>query len=170
VTLPTLNLEGFLLVAIADEWAMLGADFGDGFSLAALDGVPEGRRSWSLRIDALPGTGAKLAADFGPPGHVLREGAGGYVLSEKGGRLLLERALTRSAYLWSFFQYSKAAADQPFWIEVEDPETGTRKNYLAAFVDHKISYAVLCAQIYSTGIELIERRVPPGITVEEVRP
>lgn len=158
---PTLNTEGFLITAIAGEWAMLGADFGDGLSVAKLDDLPEGRRSWAMRVDALPGdrTAAKLAADFTPPGFVLGEGAG-YVLAETGGRLIIERALTRAAYLWSFFQFSKARGDQPFWIEMEDPATGTRQNYLASFVAERLSYAVLCAQIYGTGLELIERRVP----------
>jgi len=162
LTLPTLNTEGFLITAIAADWALLTADFGDGFGAAVLDGLPEGLRSWSLRVAALPGDsqGGVLPDDYSPPTFVLTEAGSGYVLAETGGRLIIERAHTRAAYLWTFFQLSKAAGDQPFWIELEDPETGTRQTYLAQFADDRISYEVLCAQVYATGLQLIERRLP----------
>jgi hypothetical protein len=69
---------------------------------------------------------------------------------------------TRAAYLWQFFRARKAAHDEPFFIELEDPETGTRQTYLASFSDQRLSYAVLCAKVYSTGLALRERRVIGG--------
>jgi hypothetical protein len=65
---------------------------------------------------------------------------------------------TRAAYLWQFFRARKQADDEVFWIEVEDPETGTRQNYLASFTDHRLSYEVFCAKVYGTGLQLRERR------------
>jgi hypothetical protein len=66
---------------------------------------------------------------------------------------------TRAAYLWQFYRASKAADDAPFWIEVDDPATGTRRLYLARFTDHKLSYEVLCAKVYGNGLNLAEARV-----------
>ena len=169
--LPTLNTEGFLITAIAGAWTIASADFGDGYGAAALKGLPEGLRSWTMRAAAIPDDrAAKLADDFGGNTYVLRETAIGYVLAENGGRLIIERAFTRAAYLWRFFQTSKAAGDRPFWIEMEDPATGTRQNYLATFAADRLSYEVLCAKVYGTGLELSERRLPPGVARRRVRP
>lgn len=65
---------------------------------------------------------------------------------------------TRAAYLWQFFRARKAADDEPFWIELDDPESGARRTYLASFTDHKLSYEVLCAKVYGNGLTLRERR------------
>jgi hypothetical protein len=161
MTLPTLNTTGFLITEIAGNWSMLSADLGDGFRLAQNFGLPEGRRSWSVKIDVLPGDGAPLADDL-TPGFALLESLAGYVLLEDGvGKIIFDQASTRAAYLWRFFRYSKQRGDQPFWIELEDPETGTRQTYLANFSADKLSYEVLCARVYGTGLELLERRLPP---------
>jgi hypothetical protein len=161
---PTLNTTGFLFTEVAGTWTIASADLGDGFLLSKNLGLAEGRRSWTIRVDVLPGDyqGGLIVNDIQAPGFVLLEAAaGGYVLNEHGGRIILERAATRAAYLWQFFRNSKARGDQPFWIEVEDPETGTRQQYAANFVEDRLSYEILCAQIYGTGLELIERRLPP---------
>lgn len=62
---------------------------------------------------------------------------------------------TRAEYLWQFFLRSKAAGNQPFWFE--DPKDG--KFYLAKFADDTLSYSILCAKIYSTGLQLKQRRI-----------
>jgi hypothetical protein len=163
MTWPTLNTEGFLITEIAGNWSIRTAAFGDGYSAAKLDGLPEGRRTWTMKISALPGdnSAAPIADDFSAPAFVLRETADrvGYVLAENGGRLILDVAYARAGYLWTFFQASKAAGDRPFWIEMENPELGRRELYLAQFDDDKITYEVLCARVYGTGLNLSERRI-----------
>lgn len=76
---------------------------------------------------------------------------------------------TRAAYLWQFYRASKAAGDEPFTVELEDPETGQRRNYLASFTDHRLSYEVLCAQVYGTGLEMRERRVRGAVAGRTAR-
>lgn len=129
----TLNTEGFTFSEIAGEWSVLKANFGAGYFAAASVGAPAGTRSWSMRVEVLP-------EDAGYPVGLIE-------------------SQTRAAYLWNFYQASKSNHDEPFWIEVEDPDTGTRQNFLASFTDHRLSFAVLCAKVYATGLELRERRV-----------
>jgi hypothetical protein len=156
----TLNTTGFLITEIAVEFATIGADFGEGFEAAATVGSPDGTRAWSIRIEVLPADSQSAAIlDDVDPSFLLRE-EGGLLLKEDGGRIMLERESTQAEYLWRAFRASKAADDQPFWIELEDPDDGLRKLFLASFVDKKLSYAVLCAQVYSTGLQLRQRRLP----------
>ena len=150
--MQTLNTTGFLFTEVSGEWSILSADFGDGHEMGALVGDPQGTRAWSIRIDALPHS-IDLEASF-----LLTE-PGDLLLLESGDRILLESDATQASYLWGFFRVSKAANDEPFWIEVDDPDDGTRKKYLASFVDHRLTYTVLCAQLYSTGLRLIQRRL-----------
>jgi hypothetical protein len=63
---------------------------------------------------------------------------------------------TRANYLWEFFLASKIAGNAPFWLQ--DLKDG--KFYLAEFVEDELSYSVLCAELYSTGLQLRQRRVP----------
>lgn len=143
-----LNTEGFLFTEVAGEWAVLTADFGDGYQAAALVGDPQGTRTWSIRIDVLPGQRATLVAEPG----------GEWLMTESGEGVGVE-SQARAQYLWSFFRARKAAGDEPFWIETEDPEDAIRKKYLAGFVDHRLSFQVLCAKVYTTGLMLRQRRV-----------
>jgi hypothetical protein len=133
MTIETLNTDGFLFTEIAVEFNVLKAEFGDGYEVAALVGSSAGTRTWALKIDVLPGEW-----NVGAPAV---EGK------------------MRAAYLWQFFRASKAAEDAPFWIELEDPAASVRRQYLASFTDQRLSYDVLCAKIYATGITLRERRV-----------
>lgn len=158
--METLDTSGFLLTEIAGEWALLTADFGDGYEAAALVGDPTGTRTWTIKIDVLPDSsdqvpGIPNALD---PTFLLTEERG-YMLLETGGRILLESPSTRANYLWRFFRISKAHANQPFWIEIDDPDDGRRKRFLASFADNKLTYTVLCAKLYSTGLQLKQRRV-----------
>jgi hypothetical protein len=105
-------------------------DFGDGYGRAAIIGSPEGLRSWSIKIDVLPDTD-----DY--PVDALEHGI-----------------QSRATYLWEFFRRQKSAGNQPCWVE--DLRDG--KLYLAEFTDHKLSYQVLCGRLYSTGLQLRQRR------------
>ncbi len=156
----TLDTSGFLLTETTGEWAVLSADFGDGYEAAALVGDPQGSRTWSITIQVLPDSIDQVPGipDDLEPGFMMAEG-GDFVLTEDGDRILLERISPRSQYLWRFFRVSKAAGNAPFWIEVDDPDDGQRKLFLASFVDHKLSYGILCAKVYSTGLQLRQRRL-----------
>lgn len=162
--IETLDTTGFLVTENGLEMALLDADFGDGLGVALRSGSVEGLRTWTIRVDVLPGTeqGSTIPNTLGPSFLLTEEG--GYLLLESGGRIILEAPVeshdTRATYLWKFFHLSKAAGNQPFWIEAEDPGDGTRKKFLTSFVDDKLSYTVLCAQVYSTGLQLKQRRLP----------
>lgn len=62
---------------------------------------------------------------------------------------------TRSEYLWNFFVASKRSGDYPFFVE--DPKDD--QFYLASFTDHTLSFDILCAKLYATGLQLRQRRV-----------
>jgi len=62
---------------------------------------------------------------------------------------------TRADYLWQFFIDSKTAGDKPFWIK--DPKDDLF--YLASFTGDALSYEILRSKVYSTGLELEQRRV-----------
>ena len=148
--METLDTNGFLFTETSGEWSVLTAEFGDGYEAGALVGSPEGTRTWAIRIDVLPGSDDS--------GSLISE-AGLTLLTDPSGEDILLEQQTRAQYLWRFFRASKAAGNEPFWIEIEDPEDGIRKNYLASFVDHRLSFQVLCAKVYSTGLQLRQRRV-----------
>jgi len=66
---------------------------------------------------------------------------------------------TRADYLWDFFVEKKLAGDEPFWVfDFKDDVF-----HLASFVDHSLSFEMLCAKIYSTGLQLRQRRLA-GVT------
>jgi len=67
---------------------------------------------------------------------------------------------TRAAYLWDFFLASKNAGDQPFWIL--DPKDGLF--YLASFSAEALSFEILRAKVYATGLELSQRRTFDQVT------
>ena len=159
--METLDTTGFLLTETAGEWSVLSADFGDGFEAAALVGDPTGTRTWTITIEVLPDSTDQVPTipNSLEPAYLLTED-GGHLLLESGGRIVLESAATRANYLWKFFRISKAAGNQPFWIEVDDPDDGQRKRFLASFIDNKLTYTILCAKIYSTGLQLKQRRLP----------
>jgi lysophospholipase L1-like esterase len=141
----TLNTTGFFFTEIAGEWNVLGADYGDGFKVGATVGHPAGTRAWSMKVDVLPGEAVH----------------GGFIPDDVDESLTLTEAgqSTRAEYLWRFFRASKENGNRPFWIEVEDPEDGDRKLFLASFVDNRLSYEMLRAKIYSTGLALEQRRL-----------
>jgi hypothetical protein len=123
-----LQTDGFRFTQTMVSVGLLTADFGAGYGAGALIGSPTGQRAWSITIAALPDS-----TDQAPE------------VDEQ----------TRAAYLWSFFQASKAADDEPFWIR--DPKDGLL--YLACFTDHALSYEVFCTKVFSTGLALRQERV-----------
>jgi len=128
----TLNTTGFLITEIAGDWSVLTADFGAGYGVGALVGAREGTRAFSIRLEVLPDDLNLAPAVEG---------------------------LSRERYLWQFYRTSKEGGDLPFWIELEDPADADRKMFLASFVDHALTYDVLCAKIYGTGLNLRQRRL-----------
>jgi hypothetical protein len=66
---------------------------------------------------------------------------------------------SRALYLWEFFVARKAAGDEPFWLL--DPKDGML--YLSSFTDDALTFEILCAKVYATGLELRQRRVA-GVT------
>lgn len=157
--METLDTTGFTVMETAGEWDVLSADFGDGYEAGALVGDPAGTRTWTMKIDVLPDSTDQVGPieDNLEPEYVLGE-VSDFVLTEPGDRILLEGS-SRAKYLWRFFRISKAANDAPFWIEVDDPDDGARKQFLASFIDNKLTYSVLCAKLYSTGLQLKQRRL-----------
>lgn len=162
--IETLDTAGFLMTETALEMGLLDADFGDGFRSSLLSGSSEGTRTWTIRVDTLPDNNVAPGIPNTLGDSFLLTEEGGYLLLESGGRIVLETTVessdTRATYLWRFFRLSKAAGNQPFWVEHEDPDDGTRKLFLASFAEHKLTYTVLCAKIYSTGLQLKQRRLP----------
>jgi hypothetical protein len=122
--------EGFRIESAGIEFHLLRAPFGDGFDASALVGSPDGLRSWSISIDVLPHLEDYLldAGEFG--------------------------LQTRALYLWEFFCRHKGAGDKSFVIV--DPID--ERKYFARFVDNKLTYQLLTRKLYSTGLELEQRR------------
>lgn len=72
----------------------------------------------------------------------------------------------RAEYLWQFFQARKREGDAVFWLQ--DPKDDLY--YLASFVDDELSFELLCATLFSTGLQLRQGRVkgqPSPVSVLE---
>lgn len=114
------------------------------------------------RTDVAP---AVLTGDYGdgyhPPGAVIGAPSGvrGWtaridVLPDDE-RYLVE-GQTRANYLWAFFVARKMADDEAFWLYDHKDDLF----YPASFVDDALSYSLLCAKLYATGLQFQQRRVP----------
>jgi hypothetical protein len=65
---------------------------------------------------------------------------------------------TRARYLWDFIVRSKAKGNRPF--ELVDPMDVSDATVLyAEFVDNTLTFQMLCSLVYSTGLNLRQRRV-----------
>jgi hypothetical protein len=133
VSYDQLKTDGFLFTQTAVAFALMKADFGDGYGKGALISDPAGLRRWSVKIDVLPDSDE----------HVPKVDA-----------------QTRSEYLWNFFVASKRSGNYPFWLQ--DPKD--EQFYLVEFVDDELSYDLLCVKVYSTGLQLRQRRVTDQAT------
>jgi phage-related protein len=111
------------------EFQVLEAEYGDGYDDSALVGSSEGTRSWKLSYKVLPGSIGNVQ---------------GGVFS----------AQSRADWLWDFFVRHKAAGNKSFIIN--SPRDG--RDYLAKFAEHKLSYEIFMTRLYSTGIQLKQRR------------
>lgn len=115
------------------EFALLEADFGDGYGASALTGSTEGTRSWKL---VWRGVHSKLPM----------------IPSDITGDLL-----DRVNYLWRFYCDQMAAANAPFIIT--DPVD--RQQYLVRFADRNFTQQQFRdALFYSFGVKLKQARVP----------
>jgi hypothetical protein len=123
-----LKTDGFLFTQTGLGLNLLKADFGDGYGEAAVIGTPAGVRSWNVKISVLP----NLTIACNKPIN----------------------SQTRAAYLWSFFCASKQQGDRPFWLF----DYYDQKSYLASFVDDSLSYDMLTGKLFSSGLNLRQRR------------
>lgn len=87
-------------------------------------------REWTVTIEVLP----KLDR---------------YSIQHPGGRE------TRADYIWNFFCRQMDAGSSPFWIR----DQKENRVYLVGFVDLKLTYKVFTRVLYSTGLQLVQRRV-----------
>ncbi len=145
--IETLNTTGFLFTQCEIGYeAILRADFGQGLQDAVTIG--DGLRTWYMKVDVLPD-------------------------SDRYG-LIQDTQLTRAAYLWKFYQTSKANNDAPFWFRKDDAGDEGERDWLVSFAEDKLSFQQLCARIYSTGITLKQRTLrdqeAPGETTPVVNP
>lgn len=62
--------------------------------------------------------------------------------------------LSRADYLWEFWNARKREGNVAFWIQ--DPKDD--KYYLVEFTADELSYELLCSLVYSTGLQLRQRR------------
>jgi hypothetical protein len=123
-------LGSFGLEVEIDFPGTLEADFGDGYERSARTGHPDGLRSWRLVYKVLPGT-LDNAPESGP--------------------LSLQ---SRADYLWDFFIRHKSAGNRPFIVTC--PRDG--QEYLAKFLDRKLTYTLFATKLFSSGLALRQRR------------
>jgi hypothetical protein len=144
--LETLDTTGYIFTDVKVKVSILSADFGEGYEAAATIGG--GLRTWVMKIDVLPDNFTDAV-----PVQGTQE--------------------TRAAYLWNFFLRSKLAGNQPFRFRHADPGQ-QEQEWLACFVDDELSYSILCSRIFSTGLQLRQRRLrsqdSPGVPTDEQNP
>lgn len=142
-----LDTTYFTFTAIRLSVALLTADYGDGYQDAVLVGSNEGIRAWAVQINVLldiPDHG--LIHSFNPEGE------------------------TPYVYLFNFWLRQKAAGNRPFILR--DPNDG--RDYFAEFVDHTLNLEMMTSALFSTGLELRQRRVrdvdSPSAPTDEENP
>ena len=124
-----LETTGFSFTEMSVAVPVLTANYGSGYGDGATVGLP--LMGWTVEITVLPDL-----EEYSIYEHDL-EGE------------------TRANYLWELFLRSKLAGNRPFrFIEPKDG-----KEYFAEFVEHKLTYQMFTAKVFSTGLELRQRRV-----------
>src|SRR5882724_9202999 len=126
--IQTLNTTGFLFTSVQQAYTILRADYGvdaSGGRLQDAVTMGGGERTWQMKIDVLPDTIDQV----------------GFVKDTQ---------LTRAAYIWKFYQSSKANNDAPFWFRKDDPGDEGERDWLGSFPEDNLSFTQLCARIYST--------------------
>jgi hypothetical protein len=118
---------------------ILEADYGDGYDDSALVGSTEGTRGWQLVYKVLPGT-------MDSPVEVSDA-----------------ELQSRADYLWNFFCRHKAGGNTSFTITC--PRDG--KDYLAKFVEHEMTYEMFAVKLFSTGLQLRQRRERGVATLDD---
>jgi len=130
-----LNTAGFLFTSVAQAFTILRADYGvdaNGGRLQDAVTIGGGERTWQMKIDVLPDN-----------------------LQYTG--LVDQTQFTRAAYLWKFYQSSKANNDAPFWFHKDDPGDEGERDWLVSFAEDNLTFDQLCARIYRTGLTLKQR-------------
>lgn len=125
-----LNTTGFLFTSVAQAYTILRADYGGGLQDAVTIGGE--LRTWQMKIDVLPDNVHSVS-------------------------LVDQTQFTRAAYLWKFYQASKANNDAPFWFRKDDPGDEGERDWLASFAEDNLSFEQLCSRIYRTGLTLKQR-------------
>lgn len=126
---PIFNAAGFLFKEVAIAFHRLRADFGDGYGASSLIGSSQGTRRWSLTIDVIPDSTDQAPAIEGD---------------------------TRAAYLWNFYCERKSSTNhEVFWFR--DPRDGLYR--LAEFAEDELTFQILCAKVYSAGLQIRQRRL-----------
>ena len=111
------------------EFAIIEQNMGDGYDYSILVGSSAGLRSWQLKLSVLPLNMDKAV----------------FVGTER---------VSLADYIWNFWCDRKREANSSFIIT--DPKDG--KDYLAKFVEHKLSYEMFMTRLFSTGLALQQRR------------
>ena len=118
---------------------ILEAEFGDGYDASALVGSDQRLRGWRLVYKVLTGT------------------------MDSPIQVNVSELESRADYLWNFFQRRKVEGNSSFIITC--PRDG--KDYLAKFVDHKLSYEMFATKLFSSGVVLQQRREKGVNTLED---
>ena len=113
------------------EFSLLSAEYGDGYSDAALIGASDGTRSWTLKFDVLDDITPTITLDDG---------------SQQ----------TRARYLWEFYQRRMANGNESFIFTC--PFDGA--DYLARFVAFKLTLNKASVRLYSAELNLKQAREP----------
>jgi hypothetical protein len=127
-----LDTTYFTFTAIRLKVAVLTVDYGDGYGDGALVGSDQGLRGWSVQINVLLDLeDYGLIHSYDPEGQ------------------------TPFVYLFNFILRSKVAGNRPFILR--DPNDG--RDYFAEFVEHGLNLEMMTSALFSTGLELRQRRV-----------
>lgn len=110
----------------------------DGHSVSVLYGADTGHRRWKLNLPTLAGSTSAANVTVGGV------------------------TMTPEAYLWDLFMRTKRSGT-PFVIQ--SPRND--QYYLATFADKTLEYSRMLTKLFSTGLELKQKRIP-GITVFDV--
>lgn len=113
-------------------------DLGDGFRTRTLYGASTGQRRFTLSMPTLQGGSAATLVGID------------------------EAVVTQEQYVWDLYCEAQATG-LPFVIR--SPRNG--QNYLVEFADERLTFQRALSKLYSTGLELVQVRLP-GVSVFDV--
>lgn len=127
-----LDTTGFSFTEMAITVSVLKANYGDGYGAGALNGHAQGLRSWTIEVALLPDLDEFLI----------------FPADSSEGE-------TRANYLWDLFLRSKVAGNRPFRFR----EHKDGQEFFAEFVEDTLSFQMFTAKLFSTGLQIKQRRV-----------